>query len=82
MLINILGKRSHVEMAQIVKGYKLQMGKDLIDAIKGETGGHFEDLLVSLCMTPWELDAQCVREAIKGLGTNESLLLEVTLEKI
>ena len=49
----------------------------MIDDLKSELSGDFEKVLVGLMMTPGEYLATEVRRAIKGLGTDEAVLVEV-----
>ena len=51
--------------------------QDLVDHIKSELSGDFEKVMVALMMSQAEYDAHLVREAVKGLGTDEDLLIEV-----
>jgi hypothetical protein len=52
-------------------------GKDLIKEIKGEVSGHFEMACVALLKTPTEYDAEELREAMQGAGTDERCLIEI-----
>jgi len=58
-----------------------QYHKDLIKEIKSETSGHFERALVALLQTPVEYDAWLIHDAIQGLGTNDSQLIEVLVTR-
>ncbi|XP_058267423.1 annexin A3b [Hemibagrus wyckioides] len=77
VLINILTQRSSAQRQQICKAYKDATGKALVDAIKGDTKGNFEDILVALVTPPGHFDMQEVKKAIKGAGTTESTLIEI-----
>ncbi|KAG5683034.1 hypothetical protein PVAND_012341 [Polypedilum vanderplanki] len=76
-LIEILCRRSNDQRQQIQKVFKTDYGKDLIENIKSETRGNFEDLLVAL-LTP-TLDFYCkeIYDACAGIGTDEDALVEV-----
>ena len=51
--------------------------QDLVDELKGELSGDFEKVILGLMMPPADYDAFCVKEAVKGLGTDERALTEV-----
>ncbi|BFZ22448.1 hypothetical protein BsWGS_25488 [Bradybaena similaris] len=76
-LINVLAYRSSPQRAQIVSTYKTMFGKDLVNDIKGETSGNFCEALKGLCLKPAEFDAYMLKNAIKGLGTDEDVLIEI-----
>jgi len=76
-LVDIIGPRTNEELQLINKTYTNEIKRDLIKDIKSETSGHFETALVSLITDRYELDAQYVYKAIKGLGTDEDLLSEI-----
>ena len=76
-LIQVLGKRTPDEVIMICKAYQHNLGKDLQKELKSETSGDFCKLLLAITTPPAEFDAQLVRKAIEGLGTDESLLVEV-----
>ena len=77
MLIAVLGARSAVQRVEIAKKFKFMYGKDLIENLKGETSGNFQDCLVALAMAPAEYDATCIRNAVVGAGTDEDCLIEI-----
>lgn len=45
--------------------------------LKSETSGNFRKLLERLMMDPVELDCFELKQAIKGLGTDEETLIEI-----
>lgn len=49
----------------------------MIADLKKELGGNFEDVIIALMMPTVEYCAKQCHKAIKGLGTNEDLLVEI-----
>ena len=47
------------------------------DDLKSELRGDFEEVIVGMMMTPVAHDALCLREAVKGLGTREAVLIGI-----
>jgi len=76
-LSNIIATRSKSQILTIRQAFQLKHGKNLENWIKGETSGHYEDLLIALVQEPSEYDAMLARDAVKGLGTNDDQLVEV-----
>ena len=76
-IINVICSRNTLQRAQIRKRYIALYGKDLIKKLKDELSGNFEDTVVGLFMTPPEYDAYCLYKAMKGIGTNEGVLIEI-----
>ncbi|KAH9498198.1 Annexin A6 [Bulinus truncatus] len=76
-LINVLAYRSSPQRTQIVAAYKTMFGKDLVSDVKSETSGNFCEALKGLLLKPSEFDAHMLRGAIKGLGTDEEVLIEI-----
>uniref|UniRef100_H3B3V1 Annexin n=1 Tax=Latimeria chalumnae TaxID=7897 RepID=H3B3V1_LATCH len=76
-ILQILASRSNAQRQKISSAFKTLFGRDLVDDLKSEVGGTFEKLLVALMKTPVEYDAYELRNAIKGAGTAEKVLIEI-----
>ena len=55
--------------------------QDLVDDIKSEISGDFEKTVLALMMLPAEFQATEVKRAIRGLGTDEAVLVELLCTK-
>jgi len=76
-ILQLLTSRSNNQRQQIKAAYKTLHGKDLIDDLKSELGGKFETLVVALMTPPLNYDVTLLRDAIKGAGTDEKVLVEI-----
>jgi annexin A7/11 len=76
-LIRVLAKPDPLQMALLKNTYNQRLKRDLVKDIKSETSGRFEDMLVQLLHGPLMADVHNVHDAIKGLGTKESVLTDV-----
>uniref|UniRef100_A0A674MXK2 Annexin n=1 Tax=Takifugu rubripes TaxID=31033 RepID=A0A674MXK2_TAKRU len=76
-IIELLGNRTNKQRVPMVAAYKTTYGKDLIHDLKSELTGNFENLVLSMLMSPAHFDASELREAIKGAGTDEACLIEI-----
>ncbi|XP_059616229.1 annexin B11 isoform X2 [Phlebotomus argentipes] len=76
-LINVICRRTNEQRQMIAREYKTNFGKDLIEDIKSETSGNFENLLVSLMTPIVDFYAQELHDAMAGMGTDEDVLIEV-----
>lgn len=76
-IIEVVAHRSNAQRQELKKTFAQMWGKDLIDALKSELGGHFEDAILALFKKPDEFDAWCMHDAMKGAGTTESTLIEI-----
>ena len=48
-----------------------------MDELKSELSGDFEKVIVGLMMSQADYNAYSIKEAVKGLGTDEKALVEV-----
>ncbi|XP_034548402.1 annexin A1a [Notolabrus celidotus] len=76
-IIEILVKRNNQQRQQIKEAYLKASGKPLESALKSALKGDLEDVVLALLKTPAQYDAQLLKEAMKGLGTDEETLIEV-----
>uniref|UniRef100_A0A8C7VXA7 Annexin n=1 Tax=Oncorhynchus mykiss TaxID=8022 RepID=A0A8C7VXA7_ONCMY len=76
-IIDVLVKRSNAQRQQIKASYQKASGKPLETALKSALNGELEDVVLALLKTPAQYDAQQLRLAMKGLGTDEDTLIEI-----
>ncbi|MFH4978473.1 hypothetical protein AB6A40_005182 [Gnathostoma spinigerum] len=76
-VIEVLCARSNDQRQQIALAFKTMYGKDLCSDLKSELSGDFEDLILALMERPAKYDAMQLRKAMAGLGTTESILIEI-----
>jgi hypothetical protein len=77
VIIDTVGCRTAADMQLVKAAFSQLFQRDLIKDFTDETSGKFRDVLLAICQTPADLDAKLVRQAVKGLGTDEDLLSEV-----
>lgn len=78
-LIRILCNRNNAELEAIKAAYLQKHGKDLISAVKSETGGNFGKAIVGVLKEPRQYDSDTLHEAMKGVGTDEFTLMSVLI---
>ena len=76
-LIHIIAHRSNDQRQEIKKQYYEQNQKNLMDDLKKELSGNFQDAAIALFYTPIDYDCYQLYKAMKGLGTNEDTLIEI-----
>lgn len=76
-IIDILSTRTNAQRVAVASAFQQNYKRDLIADLKSETSGNFRLLLEALCLPPRAFDALSVRKAVKGLGTDDSVLIEV-----
>ncbi|KAM3937694.1 annexin A1-like [Leptodactylus fuscus] len=76
-ITNILTKRNNAQRQAIKAAYQSATGKPLEECLKKALSGNYEEVVLALLKTPAEYDAQELKKATKGLGTNEAVLVEI-----
>ena len=77
VIINLTTKRNNSQRLLIRNKFKELYNKDLIEKIKSKLSGNFCKTVVALFYHPAEYDAINLYIAMKGLGTNEEVLIEI-----
>ncbi|XP_040010846.1 annexin A3a [Xiphias gladius] len=77
ILIDILTQRSNDQRQLICEAYQEATGRTLLEDLKGDTHGDFEDLLVALVTPPAAYDCHEVMRAMRGAGTKDGILIEI-----
>ncbi|XP_072949634.1 annexin B10 isoform X4 [Epargyreus clarus] len=76
-IIDILTTRSNIQRQAIAEAFTHEYGRDIIEDLKSELGGHFEDVIVALMRPPAEYLCKELHHCMEGLGTDEHVLVEI-----
>uniref|UniRef100_A0A672TEY0 Annexin n=1 Tax=Sinocyclocheilus grahami TaxID=75366 RepID=A0A672TEY0_SINGR len=77
VILMLLAARSNAQRQEIKAAYKKAFGKDLRKDLRSELGGKLEDLIVALMYPSILYDAHELHKAIKGVGTEDEVLIEI-----
>ncbi|KAH3873452.1 hypothetical protein DPMN_036687 [Dreissena polymorpha] len=76
-IIGIISQRSNAQRVQIMNMFKTMYGKDLIKDLESELSGDFRETIMAMFKPTTYYDAWSLQQAISGLGTKESVLIEI-----
>lgn len=76
-IIDILCARNNEQRQEIAEAFERELGRDLIDDLKSELGGKFEDVIIGLMLPPEKYLCKQLHKAMDGIGTNEQALVEI-----
>ncbi|XP_023951297.2 annexin B10 isoform X1 [Bicyclus anynana] len=76
-IIAILTTRSNAQRQAISQAFTHEYGRDIIEDLKSELGGHFEDVIIALMTPPAEYLCRELHHCMEGMGTDEQVLVEI-----
>jgi len=80
-LIHTLAGLDSETIVEVRQAYQQQFDRDLLKDIHSDTTGHFGELLDLIVLNPVERDALLLEQSMKGIGTNDSELIEVLISR-
>lgn len=81
VIIDILTARTNNQRQHVIKYFLDAYGRDLIEDLKSELGGKFEDVIIALMYPPIKYLCKELHKAMSGIGTSESALVEILCTK-
>lgn len=76
-IVKIITSISNNQRQMLREPYKIKYGKDIITALDKKFSGDLERTIFALMDTPLEYDLKQLKQAMKGLGTDETVLIEI-----
>jgi len=75
-LVEVITRRSNEQLVAVTADYVASFGKSIFEDIKGDTSGHYRELLISLVEAKPAYIARIIHNAVKGAGTDEGALID------
>lgn len=76
-IIGVISQRSNQQRVETAKMFKTMYGKDLIKDLESELSGDFRETIMAMFKPTTFYDAWSLHEAISGVGTKESVVIEI-----
>jgi hypothetical protein len=76
VLVKVICNRSRQQLQLVEKAFEAKYHKNLKKELKSETSGWFRKLLIYRFKTPYELKKRALLKAVKGIGTNERIVID------
>lgn len=73
----VIAKRSTAQRQELKDNYAQMFGEDLVEQLKSELGGNYENAVLALFHPHIDYLATEMHEAISGAGTSDSVLIEI-----
>lgn len=80
-IIDILTTRSNDQRQNIKTTFNKEYERDIIEDLKSELGGNFENVIIALMTPTSEYLCKELHKAMDGMGTDESTLVEIICTK-
>lgn len=76
-IIDILPRRTKAQRIAIAAAYRTLYDKELVDDVKRNLKGDVKSSALHMLWSRSEMDANALRKALKGFGTDEAVLIEI-----
>ena len=76
-IIKLIANRNNVMRQQLRNYYSQKYNRDLIYDLKSELDGKFETAIIALFDDPFVYDAKSLHKAMKGIGTDTDVCIEI-----
>ena len=76
-ITEITMNHSNAERVKLRSDYKAKFNRELLDDLKKYTSSDLSNLLISIYRDPVEYDAELLYRAMKGIGTDDDIVIEV-----
>lgn len=76
-VLHILTQINNTQRQMIRTPYNIKYKKDLVKDLEKSLSGEFEEVILALMETPTKYDVVQLNKAVKGVGTSESVLIEI-----
>ncbi|VDO28256.1 unnamed protein product [Heligmosomoides polygyrus] len=80
-VVKVITSISNNQRQQLREPYKIKYGKDIISALDKKFSGDLERVVFALMETPLDYDVKQLKQAMKGLGTDEAVLIEIVCSR-
>jgi len=76
-IIRLITRRTALQRQAVKLLFEEKFGEPLVDRLKAELGGDFEECVLALMDVRAVYDAKQLRKAMQGPGTNDEILIEI-----
>ncbi|VDM56095.1 unnamed protein product [Angiostrongylus costaricensis] len=76
-IVKLITSISNNQRQLLREPYRIKYGKDIITALDKKFSGDLEKTIFALMDTPLDYDVKQLKQAMKGLGTDEGVLIEI-----
>lgn len=77
VIIQELVSHQNLQRQEIVEKYTDMFGRDLKEDLKSELGGNFEEAVLAMLDSPYDLLVDALHDAFKAPGTDEKVIIDI-----
>ncbi|KAL7633134.1 UNVERIFIED_CONTAM: hypothetical protein RMT77_016504 [Armadillidium vulgare] len=77
MIIKMLITHDSLQREEIERKYKAMYGEELVDDLKAELGGHFENAVVAMLTSKYDVLVNSIEESFRLVGSDAQTLTEI-----